>query len=152
MDIEKILDKLDSPQGLRNALLVLVALNLFAFSALLFMGANGVGPVYEVLKPTAEDEYYILNSQTVGDITVDGAEYTNILLFNVTPLDSGLNKARGEEILYFAKENMLRNDLEDGEIIICTWVTQVTGGSRIINVISYEDYNTIKESGINFLQ
>lgn len=145
-----IIEELKTRDGKKKAVKIILALNFFAFATLLFMGANGSGPVYDLLKPDVVNEYYLLNSQEIGNISVDGTDYTDILLFHVVPLDSGLNKARGEEILYFANEDTVRKDLENDKIIVCTWVIQKTGEGRIVNVISYDQYMLWKESGIDF--
>lgn len=95
-------------------------------------------PLYNMVKPTVEDRYYILNAQRLGDITDEGKTYTNCLIFDVQPLNSGLNTVDSEHRLYFAKEHMLRSDLKDGEIIVVTWIHQINGIDKINGVISKE--------------
>ena len=95
-------------------------------------------PLYNMVKPTVENRYYVLNAQYVGDITNEGKTYTNCLIFDVQPLNTALNPVGDEHRLYFANENMLRSDLKDNEIIVVTWLHQINSVDKISGVISKE--------------
>jgi len=134
----------------RKVLMLLLSLDLFAMSGLLIMTANEQGPLYDIIKPTAEQRYYILIDQHMGDIIDSGILYDDCLIFNVQPLDVGLNPCGSEHKLYFANENKVRSDLRNGEIIICTWVIQITGQECIQGVVSYEYWEKMNEIDFEF--
>ncbi|MCK4500598.1 hypothetical protein KAU11_08870, partial [Candidatus Babeliales bacterium] len=64
---------------------------IIAFTIFLLVCDPCDNPLYNVVKPTVEDRYYVLNAQYVGDITNEGRTYTNCLIFDVQPLNMGLN-------------------------------------------------------------
>lgn len=111
---------------------------IISFTILLLVCDPCDNPLYNVVKPTVEYRYYVLNAQYVGDITDEGKTYTNCLIFDVQPLNNALNPVGSEHRLYFAKEHMLRSDLKDGEIIVVTWLHQINGVDKINGVISKE--------------
>lgn len=111
---------------------------IIAFTIFLLVCEPRDNPLYNVVKPTVEDRYYVLNAQYVGDITDEGRTYTNCLIFDVHSLNNALNPVGNEHRLYFAKEHMLRSDLKDGEIIVVTWLHQINGVDKISGVISKE--------------
>ena len=111
---------------------------IIAFTMFLLVCDPCDNPLYNVVKPTVEDRYYVLNAQYVGDITDEGKTYTNCLIFDVQPLNNGLNPVGSEHRLYFAKEHMLRSDLKNGEIVVVTWLHQINGVNKINGVISKE--------------
>ena len=111
---------------------------IISFSVFLLVCDPCDNPLYNAVKPTVEERYYILNGQCVGDITDEGNTYTNCLIFDVQPLNTALNPSGDAHRLYFANENMMRSDLKDNEIIVVTWLHQINGVDKINGVISKE--------------
>lgn len=135
--LNETLQWLKVPHNRNKALHGLLALNLLAGSALLFITANECGPLYEALKPTVVEKQYTLQKQYIGDIEDDGKVYRNVLIFNViTPSDQ-------KEMLYFAGEHIKRSDINDGDEIIVTWSTQFNGETRAVSVVCVDMYNQI---------
>lgn len=135
------------PENRKKVLFGLIALNLMACSTILFITASGQGPLYEAIKPSVVEERYILQNQYVGDIVVGTTIYQGILIFDVIYLDESLNEFGDPHKLYFAREHVERSDLQDGDIIVCSWLVQVTGECRIINVVNLDMYNKV-DSGL----
>ena len=129
---------LKEPQNRKKALLGLIAINLMACSILLFITASGQGALYEAIKPTVVEERYILEKQYVGDINHNGKEYINVLIFEVTHIETNQ-----KDRLYFADEYVKRFDLNDGDIIVCTWLFQINGEKQITSVMNLGTYNNI---------
>lgn len=89
---------------------------------------------------------YVVNEQYIGDITVNGYNHTDILLMNVTPIyyaygkqdlwfeyeyyifgdltildDKYLMPTEKYKTLYFADENEIRQDIQNGDWIYAFW-------------------------------
>ena len=111
---------------------------IIAFTIFLLICDPCDNPLYNVVKPTVEERYYVLNAQYVGDITNEGRTYSNCLIFDVQPLNSALNPSGDVHRLYFANEHRVRSDLKDNEIIVVTWLHQINGVDKINGVISKE--------------
>lgn len=86
---------------------------------MLWVVVGGVLPIYNGDSVKIEQRMYILESQHVGNIMANGVPYENVLIFDVKPFDG--KYIGGDMQLYFAKENTLRSDLSDGDIIVVTW-------------------------------
>ena len=134
---------LKTPENRKKLLWGLIALNLMACSTILFITASGQGPLYEAIKPRVVNEYYILQNQYVGDIVVGTTIYQDILVFDVIPLGADLEPIGNPHKLYFARERTLRTDLHDEDVIVCSWLVQVTGERRITSVANLDMYNTV---------
>ena len=126
------------PQNRKKALLGLLALNLLACSVLLFITASGQGALYEAIKPSVVEERYILEKQYVGGILDGDEKHLNVLIFDVIDIETNQKHQ-----IYFAKEYVKRSDLNDGDIIVCKWLVQVTGERHITSVINLDTYNNI---------
>lgn len=136
----------------KKVLLGLIAVNLLACSTMLFITASGQGALYEAIKPRVVDEYYILQNQYVGDIVVGTTIYQDILIFDVISLGADLEPIGNPHKLYFAREYTIRSDLQDEDVIVCSWVVQVTGEKRIINVMSYDNYASLQNISLSICQ
>lgn len=141
---------LKEPGNMRKTLMFLFALNLMVWSVLLFITASGQGALYEAIKPSVVTEKYTLLNQYVGDIVVGTTIYQDILIFDVVRLDDSLNEIGDPHKVYFAKEHVMRYDLQDGDIIVCSWLVQVIGEKQITSVVRYDTYNQINCSLLNF--
>jgi len=131
------------PENRKKVLFGLIALNLMACSTMLLITASGQGALYEAIKPSVVEERYILQNQYVGDIVAGTTIYQGILIFDVIMVDKSLNEIGEPTKLYFATEHVERFDLQDGDVIVCSWLVQVTGERRIINVINLDMYNKV---------
>lgn len=141
-----------APGNMKKLLWGLVALNLIACSTILFITASGQGPLYEAIKPRVVNEYYVLQNQYVGDIVVGTTVYQDILIFDVIPLGENMIAKKPPHKLYFAKEHVERFDLQDEDIIVCSWLVQVTGEKRITNVVSYDNYVSLQNMSLLICQ
>lgn len=127
----------------------IIGFTLIAFTLFLLFCDLDDNPLYNLVKPTVEDRYYTLNNQYVGDIEDEGTLYTNCLIFNVQPLNNGLNAAGSPTKLYLAGEHITRTYFKNGEIIVVTWVYQIDGINRISSITPYNFYTNA--TNINFL-
>lgn len=134
---------LKEPQNTKKVLMGLLALNLIAGSTLLFITANGQGPLYEVIKPSVVEERHILQKQYIGDIIDNGVEYKDVLIFEVIDLDDNNISSNKSHKLYFGREHVKRFDLNSGDVIICTWLIQATGERNIISVVNPNVYDKV---------
>lgn len=140
---ENIEKWLKEPQNIKKIIMGLLALNLLACSALLFITASGQGALYDAIKPSVVEEKHILQKQYLGNITVDEVEYKNVLILDVIDLDENNIASKKSHQLYFEKEKTTRFDLNAGDIIVCTWEVQITGERRITSVVNLDTYNKV---------
>jgi hypothetical protein len=138
---------LKEPENRKKVLFGLIALNLMACSTMLFITASGQGALYEAIKPSVVEERYILQNQYVGMIIDDWTIYEDVLIFDVIMLDDSLNEIGEPTKLYFATEHVKRSDLQNGDVIVCSWLVQVTGERRITSVVNLDMYNKV-DSGL----
>ncbi|MDF1533675.1 MAG: hypothetical protein P1P69_04130 [Methanosarcinaceae archaeon] len=130
---------------MKKLLMFLFALNLLATSTMLFITASGQGALYEVIKPSVVTENYKLINHYVGDAIINGDIYEGILIFNVQPLDDNLIKVGAPTQLYFKDEyTTIPFGIQDGDIIICLTLVQITGEKEIISIVDYDTYTDAK--------
>jgi len=124
-----------------------------------------IGSCIMAIDDSKPDEYYLaytMNEQYVGDITVNGIEYTDVLIMNVTPqqyaygmktlhtktdifgnlevYDSWyLGKTDHPHQLYFAGEHAADKRFPNDMMIVCRWVEVAPEDYAIKGVWGYNE-------------
>lgn len=120
---------------------ILIGINLIAISCLFFITASNQGPLYEILKPEVETEYYIYLDHQVYQTDA-------ILVINVIPVDGELNVIGDPTELYFNDYVNIHNYNFKPNTTIAIIRTMAFLGSEHITITKYNPdllYN------INFL-
>lgn len=119
---------------------LMIGLNLIAFSALLFVTADGSGAFYEVLKPSEITFNYTLVNQYEN--TALDATYDNAIIIEVIPLNAKFEEIGDVEKIYLS-EKFRYNNLVNGERISIRYVQQKFEDEYIHSVAQYRNSDTM---------
>lgn len=123
-------------ENAKKLILFLVALNLIAFSTLLFITANNRGPLYELIKPSDETFNYTLIDKYEEDCPK--GTYYNKLVLEVIPLDIDFEECGEIEKIYL-EDKFKYNNLIVGEIISIRYIDQLFEEEYIYSVTQYRN-------------
>lgn len=123
---------LKEPKNRYKIIMGLVALNLIAGSALLFMTASNKGPLYELIKPSDVTLNYKLIDKYIASDTECRTE--NTLVLEVILLDEQTQECGETEKIYLENTPFAYDDLVAGEIISVRYVDQLLEDEYIESV------------------
>lgn len=101
---------------------LLIGIDLLAISGLLIITASSQGPLYEVIKPEVEQEYYIYVNHEIN-------QHGRIIL-SVIPTDSNMNVIGKEKHISLPREYK-QFQMHCYSPIMITRITQFTGEEEI---------------------
>lgn len=118
----------------------MIGLNLIAFSALLFVTADGSGALYEVLKPSDNTFNYTLVDQYEN--TALDATHDNAIIIEAILLNEYFEEIGDVEKIYLS-EKFMYNNLVNGERISIRYVQQFFEDEYIHSVAQYRNSDTM---------
>jgi len=133
---------------MRRTIITIISFFVIAFTFYLLFVPIIHNPIYNLVKPTVENRYYLVVDSRCTDIILQNEYYANATILTVQPLNFGLNADGGEEQIYIPNSNLIINDVKKDDIIVVAWIYKINGRNRILSVISYDSFMKLNSNKV----